>query len=130
MPDRPLRVTAAVLRRDGRVLVCRRTRPDYLAGKWEFPGGKVEAGESVEACLARELEEELGIQGQVGRHVATHVHHYEALSLELIAHEVTWTSGELRLMAEHDAAEWVAPEALLSMDLAPADVPIARAVVG
>ena len=62
--------------------------------------------------------------------MATHVHHYEALSLELIAHEVTWTSGELRLMAEHDAAEWLAPEALLSMDLAPADVPIARAVVG
>jgi 8-oxo-dGTP diphosphatase len=124
-----LRVTAAVLRRDGRVLLCRRTRPDYLAGKWEFPGGKIEAGESVEACLARELEEELGIQGEVGAHVATHVHHYEALSLELIAHEVTWTGGELRLQAEHDAAEWVRPDQLLEHDLAPADVPIARAVL-
>ena len=100
-----IRVTAAVLRREGLILLCRRTRPDYLAGKWEFPGGKIEVGETVEACLARELEEELGIQGKVGPHVATHVHHYEALSVELIAHEVVWTGGELCLQAEHDAAE-------------------------
>ncbi len=125
-----IRVAAAVLRREGRVLLCRRTRPDYLAGKWEFPGGKIEPGESVAACLERELLEELGIRGRVGAHVATVVHHYEALSLELIAHEVAWIEGELRLLAEHDAARWVLPGELDAWDLAAADRPIAQALVG
>jgi 8-oxo-dGTP diphosphatase len=125
-----IQVSAAVLRRGGKVLVCRRTRPAYLAGKWEFPGGKIEAGESPEACLVRELAEELGIEGVVGRQVARVVHHYEALSLELIAFEVEWTGGELRLLAEHDAARWVEVEELADLDLAAADLPIAAALAG
>ena len=123
-----IRVTAAVLRRGGRVLLCRRTRPANLAGKWEFPGGKIEAGESPEACLARELREELGIEVAVGRLVATSVRARDEPPLELRAYEVEWTAGELALGADHDAAEWVAPAALLARDLAPADVAIARAV--
>lgn len=124
----PIPVTAAILRRGDEVLLCRRTRPAYLAGKWEFPGGKVEAGESPAACLSRELTEELGIEAEVGDHITTHVHHYEALSVELIAFEVTFGGGELRLSDTHDRASWVAPAELLDWDLAPADVPIARAV--
>lgn len=112
------------------MLVCRRTRPDYLAGMWEFPGGKVEPGEDDRACLARELHEELGIEAEVGDHVETELHHYEAISVELVAYEARWIAGELRLQAEHDQFRWVAPEELLSLSLAPADIPIAAALVG
>jgi len=59
-------VTAGVIARDGRVLICQRRLDGHHPGKWEFPGGKVEPGESVDACMRRELEEELGIDATVG----------------------------------------------------------------
>ena len=62
-------VTAAIIRRNGSVLLARRSPSENLAGFWEFPGGKVEDGETSEECLARELREELGIQTTVGRNV-------------------------------------------------------------
>ena len=60
------KVTAAVIEKDGKILIARRKRDDSQAGKWEFPGGKLEAGETPEACLKRELREELGIETEVG----------------------------------------------------------------
>ena len=67
-------VTAAIILRDDRVLLARRSSGQKLAGFWEFPGGKVEAGETPESCLARELEEELGIGVHVGRKFAESLH--------------------------------------------------------
>jgi mutator protein MutT len=63
-------VTAAIIRRNGSVLLARRSSGEKLAGFWEFPGGKVEDGETPEECLARELDEELGIQARIGRKCA------------------------------------------------------------
>ncbi|MEE8468167.1 MAG: (deoxy)nucleoside triphosphate pyrophosphohydrolase [Planctomycetota bacterium] len=119
-----MRVTAAILWRAGKVLLARRTRPPWLAGKWEFPGGKIEPGESSETCLARELVEELGIQVEVGPHFMNTVHAYPELTLELVVHEVLLVSGE-PTPREHDRLAWVPPEELESYDLAPADLPIA-----
>ncbi len=59
-------VTCAIIEKDGKILIARRASDQNLAGKWEFPGGKVEDGESPEECLKRELEEEFGIQVEVG----------------------------------------------------------------
>jgi mutator protein MutT len=125
----PLRVTAAILRRDGLVLLARRPPGGRLAGYWEFPGGKIEPGETPEACLARELSEELGIEVAVGAFLAGHVHEEDGGAIELLAYEVEHLAGELQAH-EHDAIAWVAPEELLSWHLAPADVPIARRVAG
>lgn len=119
-----IRVTAAILWRAGEVLLARRTRPTWLAGKWEFPGGKIELGESPESCLARELAEELGIQVEVAAHLMTTVHEYPELSVELIVHEVHLVSGE-PTPNDHDRLAWVRPEELASYDLAAADLPIA-----
>ena len=58
---RIVKVTAAILEKDGRIIIAQRKSSDHLSGKWEFPGGKIEAGESPEECLARELNEEFGI---------------------------------------------------------------------
>lgn len=73
----PLIVTTAVIRQDGKVLVARR-QGGHLAGKWEFPGGKLEPGESPEQCLARELKEELELEVRVGDIFAVVYHEYES----------------------------------------------------
>ena len=76
MKDGVVSVTAAVLVRKGRVLVCQRAPGAAHAGKWEFPGGKVEPGEGLEECMRRELREELGIEVRVGRSLWRTRHQY------------------------------------------------------
>ena len=123
-----IRVTAALLRdAEGRLLVARRAPGRHLAGAWEFPGGKIEPGEAPEACLARELHEELGITVEVGAHFSTTTHAYEKGAIELLAYEVRWTGGEL-VLRDHDALAWLRADELGSIALAPADVPIAQAL--
>lgn len=76
MISAPIDVTAGVLATAGRVLICQRAAGGYHPGQWEFPGGKVEAGESLEAALHRELQEELGIAAHVGPAVWITAHQY------------------------------------------------------
>lgn len=123
-PKPPLAVTAAILWRDDRLLIARRVAPDWLAGAWEFPGGKIERGESPEDCLARELSEELALEVRVGALLCRTTHRYPALTVELHAYLARWISGEPRPV-DHDAVEWVRPAELDDYSLAPADLPIA-----
>lgn len=124
----PLRVTAALIAdAEGRILVARRAPGRHLEGLWEFPGGKIEPGEAPEACLARELTEELGITCTIGRFRASCVHAYERVTIELLAYDAVWVAGEMTLK-DHDAIQWAPPSRLLEIELAPADVPIARAL--
>jgi mutator protein MutT len=76
-------VTAAVIDRDGRLLVTRRPPGVHLEGYWEFPGGKCDAGEPLDACLARELREELDVEARVGEEVFTTSHTYPDRRVEL-----------------------------------------------
>jgi 8-oxo-dGTP diphosphatase len=114
-------VAAALIVRGGEVLICQR-RPDQPMGlQWEFPGGKIEAGESPEQALARELDEELGIQAQIGQRV-THIrHNYRhggAVDLQFFA--VREFAGELenRIFAQ---LKWTRLEDLPEYDFLPAD---------
>lgn len=126
MPQaKTIRVTAGVIRRGNEILIARRGPGDALAGKWELPGGKIERGETAEACLARELEEEFDIDVKVGRKLGSNLHHYPGKSVELLFFEVKYLGGTLQLHA-HDKAEWVAPGALGNYEFAPADVPFVR----
>jgi 8-oxo-dGTP diphosphatase len=96
-------VVAAVLVRDGRVLICQRTRHQALPLKWEFPGGKIEAGESAQAALKRELQEELGIDAEIGRTLASLCHRYHQDSeFELHFFLVERYSGEITNMIFED----------------------------
>jgi mutator protein MutT len=81
--DRVIVVLAAIIERDGRLLVSRRLEGTHLAGLWEFPGGKCEADESQEACLARELDEELGVRATVGAELYTTEHAYPDRTIRL-----------------------------------------------
>lgn len=119
----PLAVTAAVIRRGGAVLLARRRPGKAHAGLWEFPGGKIEPGETPEACLARELAEELGIAVAVDGHILTSRHAGPHGALELHAYAVRYLGGQIRL-ADHDAVAWVPLAELPRYPVPPADEPI------
>lgn len=119
-----IRVVAAVITRaDGAVLLARRAPGRAHAGLWEFPGGKLEPGESPEACLARELREEFGVEAAIGPYLATGA----AGPIELLGYRARIVAGEPGL-SDHDALAWVAPADLAAYPMPPADLPIAAVV--
>ena len=113
-------VVAAFAARDGRIMICQR-RPEAHNGlKWEFPGGKVEPGESPEQALARELREELDVDAEVGRVLDVVYHRYPDRDVLLLFYACAIPSGEPRAV-DCNAIAWVAPEALPGYDFAGAD---------
>jgi 8-oxo-dGTP diphosphatase len=127
MSEKPmvLVAAAALVDADGRVLICQRPEGKQLAGLWEFPGGKVEKGETPEACLIRELDEELGI---TVRHacLAPFVfasHEYESFHLLMPLYLVRRWEG-LVTAKEHKATAWVKPNSLTDYPMPPADGPL------
>ncbi len=106
-----IRVVAGLLFREGRVLIARRPAGDPLGEVWEFPGGKIELGETPALALARELAEELGIAVEVGAEIERIDHDYPHLRLTLIVHLCPRFAGEPRGLAGQ-ALAWVEPEAL------------------
>jgi 8-oxo-dGTP diphosphatase len=89
-------VVAALIMKDGKVLVCQRTRHQTMPLKWEFPGGKIEEGEQPREALRRELDEELGIDAKIGEEVARVRHEYKSgNSVELRFYVVHQFKGEI-----------------------------------
>lgn len=121
-------VTAAIIILNGKVLITRRKEGESLFGYWEFPGGKVEDGESLQECLERELMEELGIKTKAGRVFAESEYHYDHGSFNLVALHAEILEGDITLSV-HDKFEWVPFADLLKFKLAPADIPIAQKIV-
>lgn len=116
---------AALVDADGRVLICQRPQGKALAGLWEFPGGKVEPGETPEACLIRELEEELGIV-VTGACLAPFVfasHDYESFHLLMPLFLCRRWAGVVTAR-EHEALAWVKPSRLGDYPMPPADAPL------
>lgn len=118
-------VGAAVLRRKGAVLIARRPEGHLLGGLWEFPGGKRERGESLTACVRRELKEELGITVKVGRPLGTFSTSYTHYAVTVHAYACRLTSGRLRAR-EHSAIRWVRPSRLIEYPMGKVDRAIAR----
>jgi mutator protein MutT len=117
-------VTAAVVDRGGRFLVTRRPKGVHLEGYWEFPGGKCDAGESLDACLARELREELDVEARVGEEVFTTTHTYADRRVELhfLRCEL---HGEPRPQIGQDM-RWVGRDELATLEFPPADTELIR----
>jgi 8-oxo-dGTP diphosphatase len=115
------RVVAALIEKDGKLLVCQRTRHQTMPLKWEFPGGKIEQGEQPRDALRRELEEELGIQARIGDEVARLQHVYpNNTTVELRFFVVREYEGELENRIFRDM-QWAFPKNLPSYDFLEAD---------
>jgi len=127
--ERLIVVTAAIIEDgEGRVLVAKRKHTQQLGAKWEFPGGKVEKGETLPACLSREISEELGAQISTPRPFFMVDHKYPTFDIRLCALKASIVGGKLHPQ-DHEEVTCVLPGHLSMMDLAPADVNIARALV-
>ena len=119
------KVTAAIIVEEGRVLITRRPPGGRHPGAWEFPGGKVEPGETPAECLARELAEELGITSEVGEKLAVVNHSYPDLAVELLVFDCRIVRGRPRDLACSEHA-WVGPVELHEYDLLPPDREVAE----
>jgi mutator protein MutT len=119
-----LEVVAAVIVRAGHVLVAQRLDDAHMGGLWEFPGGKVEAGETHEESLARELMEELGIRVVVREQVTRIEHDYPDRSVVLHFYRAEILDNDEPKPIECAAVRWVTPEELATLPMPPADVPL------
>jgi 8-oxo-dGTP diphosphatase len=119
-PEHPLVVVlAAIIEEDGRYLVTRRPAGTHLSGLWEFPGGKCEAGETPEGCLARELEEELGIDAEVGPEILETTHRYADRTVRLHFRRCAIRGTPRPRLGQ--AMRWVAAADLAALDFPEAD---------
>lgn len=118
-----IQVACAIIENGGKVLSTQRGESMSLPLKWEFPGGKINNGESPEECLKRELSEELGIEVAVGLSLPPATHHYPTFTVTLYPFICTIVAGEITLH-EHAAIAWLPPGELHTLDWAGADLPV------
>jgi len=112
-------VAAAIIERDGRFLVTKRPAGVHLEGYWEFPGGKCEPGESIAACLSRELREELDLEAEIGEELFTTAHVYPDRAVELHFFACVPLNAPRPQLCQE--MRWAAPEELASLRFPPAD---------
>jgi len=118
-------VTAAILIQDDKVFIGQRKSGKQMANLWEFPGGKLEDGETQQECLIREMREEFGVEVAVRDYFGESVYHYEHGSIKLVAYLVDWTGGEMSL-SDHKDCRWVSFNDLEDYDFVPADMPFVQ----
>lgn len=118
-------VTAAIIQVDGKYLLCQRGVNSSHSLRWEFPGGKLEAGETPEACLAREIKEELNLDIEVAAACCEVPFQHAAGDFVLKVYRANIIGGSLQLLV-HQAFAWVEGNQLLEYNLLPADVEVVR----
>ena len=121
-----VRVVAAVIRKDDKIFATQRGYGEFKDG-WEFPGGKIEEGETPEQALAREIREELNTEIQVGKLIDTIEYDYPKFHLSMDCFWCEIMQGGLELK-EHEAARWLSKEELYSVDWLPADVGVVERI--
>lgn len=124
-----IEVTGAVFVRDGRVFAAQRGPGKNMAGKWEFPGGKIEPGETPEQALTRELKEELHLDATIGEHITTTAYEYDFGTVNLATYYCTAANNAEPVLTEHAEVRWVPIADLDQLDWAPADVPAVQEIM-
>jgi 8-oxo-dGTP diphosphatase len=121
-----IKVTCAlIINNQSHILAAQRSQTMSLPLKWEFPGGKIEPGETAEDCLIREIKEELNIEIQIIKALPPNVHSYPKITIELIPFICTPVGDEI-ILKEHAQYRWLHKNELLALDWADADVPIVQ----
>ena len=116
-----------ILDESNRILITRKRKGEF-AGKWEFPGGKIEKGETYEECLSRELKEELSIQVSVKSHYIDYIYSYPNFSVNLIAMVCLYEKGDIKL-TEHDQFYWAIPTDLTKYEFIDGDVRLVNEII-
>ncbi|SFE68259.1 8-oxo-dGTP diphosphatase [Paenibacillus algorifonticola] len=117
-----LEVAAAIISNEqNQLLIARRKKGKSQEGLWEFPGGKIEQGESAQSCLRRELLEEMQIEILPQEWFGVNDHYYGATHIRLVAYKATYVSGEI-ILVDHDDYRWAHREELKGYSFAPADI--------
>jgi len=123
MQPQTKKVIASIIRKDGKYLLAQRAKKDFIYGKWEFPGGKMEEGETEQECLQRELKEEFSIHAHIGNYFCSSYFEHKGNMIEMRAYFVDTFSGEF-ILHEHQQINWVSLHELSSYDVPDPDKPI------
>lgn len=123
-----MRVVAAVISKGDKFLVCRRSSHKSLPGFWEFPGGKVETGESDPEALKREIREELGVEIQVLEFICMSEIHTDIEKIEMYSYSGVLVSNEPSSSSDHDALRWVSAKELPDLRFPELDLPVVTAL--
>ncbi|MBR1649267.1 MAG: (deoxy)nucleoside triphosphate pyrophosphohydrolase [Alphaproteobacteria bacterium] len=114
---------------DGKIFIGQRPEGKPLAGLWEFPGGKQEAGESIEECLIRELREELNVEAKIGKHIMDTVYRYDENEFRLHVYFVTIPDDAKITLNVHQNSAWVTPQEMSNYAFPPADEAIIQKLI-
>lgn len=117
-------VTAAIIEHNGKVLIAQRKHGKNQEYLWEFPGGKLEEGETLEECLHREIMEELHLEIAVGEFFMESRYDYDSGSISLNAFFASASKEHITYMDSHEQVKWISPQEISDYNFAPADVPI------
>ena len=115
-------VVGAVIWRDGKILAAQRKKGTKLGGLWEFPGGKIEEGESARQALMREINEEFEASINIASEICEVIHHYDFATIQLTTFHCKLLNDHL-ILNDHDAVRWLEKHELESVNWAPADLP-------
>lgn len=122
-----INVVAAIIKQDDKIFATQRGYGEFKGG-WEFPGGKIEAGETPEEALIREIKEELNVEIAVGEHIGTVEYDYPTFHLSMQCFMAEIKAGEL-VLNEHESAKWLTKDTLDSVGWLPADVEVVEWVM-
>lgn len=118
-----IKVVCGIIYSGDKIFIARRKKGKSMEGYWEFPGGKIEDGESEKSALIRELHEEFGMKLTVQERIGENLHQYDDFTIRLIAYKCLFKEASFEL-TDHDAYEWVGRNDLSEYQLAPADLPL------
>ncbi len=117
-------VTAGVIYYEGKILIAQRRKDKSLGGFWEFPGGKIEAGETCPQTLAREIKEEFDIQITVGKYLMEHTFAYPTFDLKMYVYEAAWDGNGQIKICDHEQYAFVTLNQMSAYSFAGADDPV------
>ncbi|MBK8701372.1 MAG: (deoxy)nucleoside triphosphate pyrophosphohydrolase [Saprospiraceae bacterium] len=124
-----INVTCAIISFNDKILAVQRSESMKLPLKWEFPGGKIENGESEEECIKREIKEELNLEIELMARLSPSTHHYSDFTINLIPFTANYLSDDIKL-TEHKQYVLLNKEELLDLDWAEADIPVVKEYLG
>ena len=129
MAEKTLQVTAALLVHNQKILIAQRNNVGRFANKWEFPGGKIDPGETPQECLQRELQEELGLEATIGDLFSDTLYHYEHGEIRQFTYWAKFATPSATIqLSEHQALAWVLPAELSHYEFAGADLAVAKLI--